>query len=85
MIVPRGKSLTNYIQELKGRRSVQYLIVSTVSRLKKVIEGRFSKLDLDDHPARVCPYHVDNERKIITDALLAFDPDFNVKIQSKGG
>ena len=48
-----------------------------------LVEDKFKCLKLDVRPVEVIPYPGDNTFKVLTDALVEFDPDFYLNIRSK--
>ena len=48
-----------------------------------LVKTRFASLNLDGRPVEVIPYPRDDTLKVLTDALLDFDPNFDTNIKSK--
>ena len=48
-----------------------------------LVQTRFASLKLDGQPVKFISYPRDGSLKVLTDALLDFDPDFYPKIKNK--
>ena len=48
-----------------------------------LVKTRFAYLKLDGQTVEFITYHRDDRFKLLTDALLDFDPDFDFNIKSK--
>ena len=66
-----------------GNRTAYNFFTSAMQYPIKLLEDRYSKLDLEGRPVTVLPYANEEDCKIIMDALKNFDPDYSDEYRSK--
>ena len=71
------------INELKSRNTARASFDADMDYPMDLVKTRFASLNLDGQPVEVIPYPRDNSLKLLTDALLDFEPDFDPNIKSK--
>ena len=81
--VRRGGTLEHRINELKSRSTARALFDAAMDYPMDLVKTRFASLKLDGRPVEVIPYPRDDSLKVLTDAVLDFDPDFDPNIKSK--
>ena len=81
-INPR-KTFQRRINELKSRNTEWASFAAAMKYPLNFVEERFKRLKLDGRPVGVIPYPVDDTFKVLTDALVEFDPAFDPNIRSK--
>ena len=77
------QTLQRQINELKSRDTARVSFDSAMKYPITLVEDKFKCLKLDVRPVEVIPYPGDNTFKVLTDALVEFDPDFYLNIRSK--
>ena len=71
------------INELKSRDTVWASFDASMKYPMNLVEERFKHLNMDGRPVEVIPYPGHNTLKVLTDALIDFDPAFDPNIRSK--
>ena len=67
--VPPRKTLESHLNYISERRTAYNSFTSAMQYPIKLLEDRYSKLDLEGRPVTVLPYANEEDCKIITDAL----------------
>ena len=81
--IPLCTTLESHLYKLKERRSAHDSFTAAINYPIKIMEDRFSKLELEGRPVQVLPYASAADCNIITDALNKFDPDYSIDYRSK--
>ena len=78
-----GQTLQRQINELKSRDTARVSFDAAMKYPMNLVEDRFKYLNMDGRPVEVIPYPVENTLKVLTHAIVDFDPVFDTNIKSK--
>ena len=80
--VPPHTTIEAHLSDLKDRPSAEASFMSAMTYPKRQVEDRLRNLTLDGRPVEVMEYPTKEQCAPITDALKAFDPDFDENYKS---
>ena len=71
------------VNELNSRDTSRVSFDAAMKYPMNLVEERFEYLNLYGRPVEVIPYPVENTLKVLTHAIVDFDPVFDTNIKSK--
>lgn len=83
IVIPQGKTVSEHLFDLKNQKSAHDSFTSAMELPKKIVEKRFSALELDTRKVEVLPYAKNDDVNKLTTALKSFDKDFHISYTKK--
>ena len=71
------------INKLKSRNTERAYFDAVMKYPMNLVEESFKRLNLYGRPVGFIPYPGSDTLKVLTDAIVKFDPDFDTNIRSK--
>ena len=81
--LPFVKGLAEHIKDLKECPPGREVYAKEMPYPQKILEQRFSRLELEGHRVEVMEYETKENVKILVDALSDFYPNFRINYRTK--